>query len=495
MPNASPVVINLPSAAQAPTYRNSLSQLMEFVVQDYGASATVSPREGAGATRAFFTAHRLCGDGDVPTDAAWQPLRDHPPRNHDAKRAREMVKWAENYVAVNPTSAQRVLRALRAGVMVLGTNLPEFLQQQTPALFGDFPGASLWFVSTDPVLLARFTFLRTQLSLQMTPDVPLSGPDFDGLRLLSAHSLTTGIDVGYVHAPPLLAFSPGVVAFPMSCPPHALVLFLGQTLDLRKPEQPSWSEIYRPRTLDRPDVWEDPDFWENLDYVDVEALLPWWVERLNTLYSHATDPTRFQDSYGRHDVSAQAAWFLTLERMLSDGILLLSDAKAGAVVHMQLAFDLLDKAEALLGYEESGAGFKDLLRRGKIVPRLKRAWANLPPGLVDRFCDHTERVFDSMYDDIRKYALPHRRTKNGMRVARCDPARPTPMTMDEYVPELVREVRNSSHGFNQLLSESRGLLVATHEGRLPPQLPDVAGLVMLGLIADADKLCQGTWWK
>jgi hypothetical protein len=363
-----------------------------------------------------------------------------------------------------------------------------------PALFHDFPGSSLWFVSTDPVLPARFSFLRTQLALELTPDTPLSGPEFEGIRLLDAHSLTTGIDFGHVHAPPLLAFSPGVVAFPMSCEPHALVLVLGQTLDLRKPTEPLWSEIYRPRTLDRPDVWQDEAFTDGLDFTDVEALLPWWVDRLNILYSHATDPTQFHDNFSRHDVIGQAAWFLTLERMLSDGILLLSNAKAGAVVHMQLAFDLLDKAEALLEYAESGAGFKDLLRRGKTVPRLNQAWASLPAGLVDRFRDHTQRAFDGMYEDIREHALAHRRTRNGMRVARQDPTRPMPMTMDEYVPELVRAVRNSSHGFTEVLRDARGLLVATHQGCMPSQLTDVAGLVMLGLFADADKLCEGTWW-
>ena len=496
MPSSSAVVINLPPPRETPAYRESLSRLAEYVVQDFGSSVTVEPREGAGATRQHFTAHRLCGDGDALSDATWQPLRDHPLRDHDRKRAQSLVNWAQDYVAKDPTNLQRVLRAFRACVFALGNQLPSFLQQQMPGIFRNFPGSSLWFVSADPVLLTRFTFLRTQLALTLTPDIPFSGPGFDGLQLLDSHSLTGGLDFGYVHAPPLLAYSPGVVGYPMSCPPHALVLFLGQTMDLRKPDVPIWDEILRPRTLDRPDVWNDADFWGDLDYQELEATLPWWVERLNILYSHATDPTDFQDELGRHDAAAQMAWFLTLERMLADGILLLSDARAGAVVRMQLAFDLLDKAETLLGYSlrDSGLGFMDLLRRGKTVPRLKQAWASLPGGLAKRFCDHTELAYDLMYEDVREHALQHRLTRNGMRVARDDPAQPTPMTMDEYVPELVRAVRNSSHGLSEVLQGKSALLVATHEGRMPSQLSDVAALAMLGLVADADRLRNGTWW-
>ena len=130
-----------------------------------------------------------------------------------------------------------------------------------------------------------------------------------------------------------------------------------------------------------------------------------------------------------------------------------------------------------------------------VPTRTEASWqprrARRDRGRVD---DHTQRAFDLMYEDIREHALAHRRTPNGMRVARNDPANPTPVTMDEYVSELVRAVRNSSHGFSEVLRENSGLLVATHEGRMPSQLSNVAALVMLGLLADADRLCAGTWW-
>lgn len=79
MTDASPVVINLPPADKAPAYRNSLSRLFEFVVEDFGGLVAIAPREGAGATRNYFTAHRLCGDGDEITEETRRPCGRTPP--------------------------------------------------------------------------------------------------------------------------------------------------------------------------------------------------------------------------------------------------------------------------------------------------------------------------------------------------------------------------------------------------------------------------------
>jgi hypothetical protein len=81
-----------------------------------------------------------------------------------------------------------------------------------------------------------------------------------------------------------------------------------------------------------------------------------------------------------------------------------------------------------------------------------------------------------------------------MRVASDEPNKPRPMPMDQYVPDLLREVRNSAHGLKRILRENTRHLVATHTGDAPKQLPDLASLITLALAADADKLCAGAWW-
>lgn len=491
---AGPVSFNLPSVEHASAYRESLVQRSQFVVDDFGTTVAVRPREGAGATREWFTAYRLCDDQTGLTDETWEPLRRHQSTQHPADRVEHLLAFADELAQSPPGDLARQLTALRARVFALGPDLPRYLHEEMQRLFPTLPRASLWFVATDEALLARFAVLRSQLALTLTPDIRLDLDEFEGLRLFGAHSLSDTANFAEVFALPTLVFSPAVTAIVLSTPPHALVLFFGAKLELRRQAEESFSELFRPRILNRAFAWTDEPFWDGLAQADAEALLPWWVERLNVLYSHASDPTSFADRFGRHDPAAQTAWFLTLERALADATLLLGDPNHADVARFQMAFDLLDKCESLLGYSKSGPGFKELLRRTKAVPRLNQAWAGLPGGLERRFRRHTRLVYDTFYDDVREHALRHRRTKNGMLVATEDSARPRPMSMDDYVSRVVREVRNSAHGLSRQLRGRTGMLMATHDGDLPTQLTDIAKLILFALVADSDKLCAGEWW-
>jgi hypothetical protein len=74
---------------------------------------------------------------------------------------------------------------------------------------------------------------------------------------------------------------------------------------------------------------------------------------------------------------------------------------------------------------------------------------------------------------------------------------------DEYVSKLMRAARNSSHGLQDMLRapaagstkpDSR-LLLATNSGEVPYSLYEVVAIVFLGLMADAERLCDRTWWS
>lgn len=123
--------------------------------------------------------------------------------------------------------------------------LDALLRAQLPALFEHFPQGSLWYVAVDPVLLARLAFGRTQLALQLTPDLPLGG-EMEQLRAFSDLTLTSGIDVGGVMNLPLLALSPAVLGFLVPELPHVLVFCFGSDVDLRRPYPSSFSALLPP---------------------------------------------------------------------------------------------------------------------------------------------------------------------------------------------------------------------------------------------------------
>jgi hypothetical protein len=70
----------LPPVEQAAGIRDFLRGQAEFnlkeLVTDWG---LVTPREGAGVVREYFTLHRLCDATTQITDDTWAPLLAHPP--------------------------------------------------------------------------------------------------------------------------------------------------------------------------------------------------------------------------------------------------------------------------------------------------------------------------------------------------------------------------------------------------------------------------------
>ena len=127
------------------------------------------------------------------------------------------------------------------------------------------------------------------------------------------------------------------------------------------------------------------------------------------------------------------------------------------------AFDLLDKAESLLGYDSqsSGKGFERLLNRSIMLPLLSRSWTRLPIQLQKRFDEHGKRLFDLVYEEVRAHAFHHRRTPKAIKL-RTSTGKLRALPLDHYVPQLARAVRNSSHGLLQQLSGHDLDLVATH---------------------------------
>lgn len=65
------------------------------------------------------------------------------------------------------------------------------------------------------------------------------------------------------------------------------------------------------------------------------------------------------------------------------------------------------------------------------------------------------------------------------------------------MPRLIRAVRNSAHGFIEVMtSESMQRdrdILASHDGKVPPQMPDLAALIGFALVADFERVIDGNW--
>jgi hypothetical protein len=492
-----PVTLELPDPRLAPNYRDYLTNQAEFSVVDVADSwVLLEPREGAGSSRQYFTVAKLADANTEIAAATWAPLRDCPPwEDRDVNRRQRLMAEAQRLAALGRPEA--TIRALEAGILAANVDVPELLEQQLPDIFRVFPNASLWLVCVDQILLARLIFLHSRIALELTPDKPLI-PEAMGVHAMDGHSVSSSVMFHDLVNPLVLAFSPGAIGYSFAHSPHAIVLLYGDSVELREEMPRSLASLYEPGVLgdvhDNP--WSDAAFWQDVPPEDSEALFLWWVESLNVIYSHIADPTRFEID-GKHQPEAQLAWFLTFERMIADATLILASPQAPQMTRLETAFDCLDKAEALLGYgvDASGKGFKRLLRRSETQARLERAWNALPQSLRNRFNRHTETLYDRMYAHVYDHALSFRQTTNQrVLVQNRRTGELVAQHMNDYAPELIRATRNSAHGFLDQLTGDQRHLVATHTGDVPPEIADLAPLILFGLVADGRRLIDGTWF-
>jgi hypothetical protein len=507
-----PVTVQLPPA-HAAGIRSSLAGSSQFTVHAAGQdSVDVEPAEGSGAVRKYFDVHRVAtAHADLGDEKTWAFLAVRPP--HSPKPDLNLPGDVAGRVgaiqgaAGLPANLRKLIKHVGVAVALTEVeDLPALFARTLPELFDRYPQGSLWYVSADPVLTHRLAFLRIALQLQLTPDAQFGG-DRPG-TYFGVHQLSGGgLNFAHVIKPVTMMFAPVVSGFVMNAPPHAFVFLFGRfdnEQDLRRHDNGPLAQAYFPSVNAHKYSPGIKVPMTDLAIAHVEAMLSWWATRLDVLYSHAADPSRFRTPTGEHDVAAQAAWLFTFERMLADCAALTAAVDTPGLLRMQGAFDALDKAAALLAADGRGAEakmFTRLLRRSEAVPRLHQAMDRLPLQLRDRFRRWVTGVYDQLYSDIADGTMPGRVTKSGVLVGHDRPDDLRELTWDEYVPRLVREARNASHGLMSMLTEQtrpntpapRRLLLATNDGDIPASLYEVTRAIVFGLIAEAEALSARAW--
>src|SRR6266508_188856 len=515
MTNLGEVIVPLPPHANAPGFRDSFSARADMRVREVADGwLAIAPREGAGLVYQYFRLERLCNAAAPPTEETWAPLLAHPPLHADATLwpapggdgrdwRQRLLEWGQRIN--DPERPEAGLASVGATLTALPLDeAPTFLTAQAREFLAVYPDASFWFLRTDELLIRRFAMLRALLTLALAPDViDENDPEtrtLPQLRTLKEHSLTRASDFGKVIDPLLLTFSPGSLGYVFNWMPHAVVFLTGINGSMVRDYPQTPAALYQPN-LQAPGGfgWKNSDFFEDIASAHAEALLQWWVARLNVVYSHLVDVTNFAD-LGRHNAPRQTAVFLTFERLLADLLLIQTGFQGSELARQQAAFDLLDKAEALLSFGKSGSGrgFERMLRRASMLGRLDEVWHRLPLQLQPRFRRHTRAHYVGMYEHVRTHAYEHRLTCGAVKVG---PPGGTleALTLESYVPQLVRAVRNSAHGFIEVMTSDTSAmrrdreLLATHDGKLPPHFPDLAALIGFALVADFERVADRSW--
>lgn len=511
------VAVELPAADKAPGIREGIRDRALWMLNEVGTWGMVEPSEGAGVVFSYFKTTKLCDAQSTLSKASFDPLVKNPgwPREEMLLRtdptkpptdqwAKALLDWGNKVVANSRRGSDLV--GVSTNITALPPeDVPNYLLKQAPLLFGPNPESSLWFFEADPLFMRRTSLLRVLLALNTMPDfADAYSSDGGGMKIqtLQEHSLTGGSATDALVEVLLLAIPPTTVGFAWSWMPHSIVYLFGFPTSLLEDHPPTFASLFVPRLhgAGAGFHWRESDFWDGVGAADVETLFQWWATRLNVIYSYALDPTNFDDGNGLLDVKRQAVWFLTFERLLADALSIGSSPQSAALTSLETSFDLLDKAESLLGYtqKKSGKGFVRLLRRDEMVSRLDAVWdSRLPVQLRGRFKSHTRHLYDRIYDHIRDHAYPFRVADDGTGISvwSSKESKLTKQSWDDYVPALIRAVRNSAHGVMETFDKpSERDVVAAHSGEMPPELAELAAFLAFAIVADAERVCDGTWW-
>jgi hypothetical protein len=124
--------MNLPDPALVPVLRQSLEEAADFVVADIDANVVdVVPAEGAGATRSFLRAHRLCDANTQIAREVWAPLAEHPGYEGNPASRQRLLDEATRLAAID--SGPAMLQAIEAAIAgFTNEELPAWLEQQLP---------------------------------------------------------------------------------------------------------------------------------------------------------------------------------------------------------------------------------------------------------------------------------------------------------------------------------------------------------------------------
>jgi hypothetical protein len=511
------VAVELPPADKAPGIREGVRERAQWKLNEVGTFGMVEPNEGAGTVFQYFKTTKLCDANTALSPAAFDPLVKNPawPRAEISVRtspggapttnwATTLIKWGNNIAANGRRGSDLVGVSANIGGLA-PEEVPDYLLDQAPMFFKENPDSSLWFFEVDHLFTSRTALLRVLLALDTMPDFLEAYSGDQGafkIQTLQEHSLTGAIANEALVEPLLLAIPPSTMGFAWSWMPHAIVFLIGHPTSLLEDHPPTLASLYAPRLhgTGAGFHWRESDFWDGVGPADVETLFQWWATRLNVIYSYALDPTNFDDGNGLLDIKRQVVWFLTFERLLADALSIGASPQSAALMRVETAFDLLDKAESLLGYTQknSGKGFERLLRRNEMITRLDRVWDDrLPIQLRPRFKSHTRHLYDRIYDHIKENAYPFRVAEDGsgINVWSAKHNKLIKWSWDGYVPPLVRAVRNSAHGLMETFEKaSERDIVVAHSGEMPPELPELAAFLAFALVADAERVCAGTWW-
>jgi hypothetical protein len=337
--------------------------------------------------------------------------------------------------------------------------------------------ASVWGIQLESRLQWRFTALRALLAATDTPEILAQDRDtFRGFAAASALLADAWMGLDCYLTPALLALSPGLYGIAATRTAGVVVLLFGAPISgLREAPAAEALQLYRvqPATSDAALVAAGPP----PTAATFQAFFRWYVGRLNRLFADVLDPARFRTATGDHDVGAQFAAALSLERLFQCA----QDLLAG-VGRLEFLRQLLLFEATTIFAELTGIDGEVLFTLRKARRRWDHLRAALPPEALAVVAPRVEDALAAL-EHVQRGFLPERLGRDGLHCRRDNGSEET-IALDRAAGRYLWLLRNAIHGFHaQVVKRRVRSLLFAHTGELHRRLPDLVLLYVLEAIA------------
>lgn len=383
--------------------------------------------------------------------------------------------------------------------------LPVILHQVLlPKFFSWYPKGEWMFVSANRNLNIALAALRVLGGVNELADRSFEQFEALGSFRMMTEAQPGGVFYGNRHLSiPFMLFLPVMYGFVASKVTLSFVFLLDQPLpEIREPHPRSGLEFFRTASSTLFSQHPDGDI-DNLTPAEVDTFqlikqefkkdevryfFNEYLENLNSFITHLIDPANFIGSDGKTWVGLDhyRTW-LTFERLADEVIFLLTEDSP--YLRKLAAFRILDQVSSLASEKPNSqpSFFRDLLLPSSddlIAEGLKRYTGTI--GL------HLQELLIKIRSELKKTVL-----ESIYVPGRYDPILETvkvsegpSISANEYVTGVVRELRNTYHGYHTKQFDTY-LLINT--GETPNSLPLLAVMAYLALLACPQLFITRKW--
>ena len=340
-----------------------------------------------------------------------------------------------------------------------------------------FPSSEVFLIRNAEALALRYAFVRVLVRLIDEPEMFENKPGDGevGRAFASGQGFIGDAQLGlsaYLD-PLMLALSPWVWGFDAPRRGGVVVYSFGQAVAGRRGEPAELLQQHLPKGATR-----SQPFPANVTPETITAAMAWWVERLDRLFAAISNPANFVDADGAHNPRRQFEVILGVEQLFRlVGSLLAHERDATA--RRLLLFSCLDTIEGL------GCGKFDtkveLRRSTKTLAAVESAVGSAAAPLL---LPNARRGVEGLREVQEGFFLPSRVSDAGVRI--WQGTSDTIVSRERAAAIWLRILRNAAHGFRGEADAQRQrdeALLLAHDGNVPEDLPLIAYLELLQLLA------------